>query len=276
MYRAKSSVGESICFFEPAMDESARQRRHLAADLRRAVERNEFTLLYQPQVSIQTGDVTGHEALLRWNHPVRGLISPDEFIPIAEETGAILEIGEWVLREACREARHWPAEQKVAVNISPVQFVQQGLVDRVRAVLVETGLSPSRLELEITETAIMTDKMGALHSLRQFKAMGVSIAIDDFGTGYSSLDTLHSFPFDKIKIDKSFLLRAESSPQARAIIRAVLALGRSLEIPVLAEGVENERQLAVLRHEGCDEAQGYYFGRPAPAPSLRLQNAVNS
>ena len=181
-----------------------------------------------------------------------------------------------MLREACIEARQWPVQMKVAVNLSPVQFLQPGLVDRVRAILVECGLSPNRLELEITETAIISDKLRALHCLRQFKAMGVKVALDDFGTGYSSLDTLHSFPFDKIKIDKSFLLRAEDSPQALAIVRTVLALGRSLSIPVLAEGVENERQLRILQSEGCDEAQGYYFGHPAPAPSLALPKAVNS
>jgi EAL domain-containing protein (putative c-di-GMP-specific phosphodiesterase class I) len=173
-----------------------------------------------------------------------------------------------VLRQACIEARNWPGEEKVAVNLSPVQFLQLDLVEVVRGVLLETGLPARRLELEITETAIIADKLRALHCLRQIKAMGVSVAIDDFGTGYSSLDTLQSFPFDKIKIDKSFLLRSEGSAQARAIIRAVLALGKSLDIPVLAEGVETESQLRVLEAEGCDEAQGYYFGRPAAAPSL--------
>lgn len=275
MYRAKCSMGETVCFFEPCMDETARQRRQIANDVRHAVEQGELTLLYQPQRSLRTGALSGYEALLRWNHPTRGMVPPDEFIPIAEETGAILDIGEWVLREACKEARHWPAEQKVAVNISPVQFLQQDLIERVRAIVVETGLSPLRLELEITETAIISDKLRALHCLRQFKAMGVSIAIDDFGTGYSSLDTLHSFPFDKIKIDKSFLAQAENSSQACAIIRAVLALGKSLEIPVLAEGVENANQMRLLKKEGCDQAQGYYLGRPALAPSLALREAAS-
>jgi EAL domain-containing protein (putative c-di-GMP-specific phosphodiesterase class I) len=173
-----------------------------------------------------------------------------------------------VLRQARIEARNWPGGEKVAVNLSPVQFLQLDLVEVVRGVLLETDLPARRLELEITETAIIADKLRALHCLRQIKAMGVSVAIDDFGTGYSSLDTLQSFPFDKIKIDKSFLLRSEGSAQARAIIRAVLALGKSLDIPVLAEGVETESQLRVLEAEGCDEAQGYYFGRPAAAPSL--------
>ncbi|WP_255406133.1 EAL domain-containing protein [Novosphingobium sp. CF614] len=276
MYRAKSTVGQTVCFFEPSMDESARARRQLANDLRHAISRGELRLLYQPQRSLKTGALSGYEALLRWHHAKRGVVPPDEFIPLAEETGEIFTIGEWVLQQACMEARRWPVEQKVAVNLSPVQFLQPGLVERVRAILIETGLSPRRLELEITETAIITDKLRALHCLRQIKAMGVSVAIDDFGTGYSSLDTLHSFPFDKIKIDKSFLSQAESSGQARAIIRAVLALGKSLDIPVLAEGVETESQLLVLQSEGCDEAQGYYFGRPAAAPSLDMDNAVNS
>lgn len=275
LHRTKSSIGHTVCFFEPDMDESARARRQLANDLRHAVPGGELRLLYQPQRSLKNGAISGYEALVRWHHPKRGLIPPAEFIPLAEETGDIFAIGDWVLREACAEARHWPETLKVAVNLSPVQFLQQGLIERFRAILVETGLSPSRLELEVTETAIITDKARALHCLRQFKAMGVSVAIDDFGTGHSSLDTLHAFPFDKIKIDKSFLLRAETSHQAMAIIRTVLSLGRSLAIPVLAEGVENESQLQVLESEGCDEAQGYYFGHPAAAPSLDLQNTVN-
>ncbi|MCJ2189039.1 bifunctional diguanylate cyclase/phosphodiesterase [Novosphingobium beihaiensis] len=275
LFRTKSSIGHTVCFFEPDMDENARARRQLAADLRHAVPNGELRLLYQPQRSLMTGRVSGYEALVRWHHPKRGPISPNDFIPLAEETGDIFAIGEWVLREACLEARNWDTPLKVAVNLSPVQFLQQELIERFRAILVETGLSPSRLELEITETAIITDKLRALHCLRQFKAMGVSVAIDDFGTGHSSLDTLHSFPFDKIKIDKSFLQRAETSPQALAIIRTVLSLGRSLSVPVLAEGVENENQLRMLESEGCDEAQGYYFGRPGPAPSLDLPLAAN-
>ncbi|WP_082010294.1 putative bifunctional diguanylate cyclase/phosphodiesterase [Novosphingobium malaysiense] len=272
--RAKASVGQTVCFFEAGMDETARKRRELAMDLRLAEERGEFELHYQPQVSLKTGELSGYEALLRWRHPRLGLVPPSEFIPLAEQTGDIIAIGEWVLRQACLEARNWPSPQKVAVNLSPVQFLQPGLVDRVRAILVECGHSPRQLELEITETAIITDKLRALHCLRQFKAMGVKIALDDFGTGYSSLDTLHSFPFDKIKIDKSFLSRSENNPQALAIIRTVLALGSSLQIPVLAEGVENESQLRMLECEGCDEAQGFYFGWPAPAPGLDAHEAA--
>ncbi|MYL98993.1 EAL domain-containing protein [Novosphingobium sp. FGD1] len=273
MYRAKATLGETVCFFETGMDESARERRQLASDLRQAAARGELSLLYQPQRSLHTGELAGYEALLRWTHPRRGLVSPAEFIPIAEETGEMIPLGEWVLRQACTEARTWPGGEKVAVNLSAIQFLQPDLVGMVRAILLETGLPARRLELEITETAIIHDKLRALHCLRGIKAMGVSVAIDDFGTGYSSLDTLQSFPFDKIKIDKSFLLKSEGSAQARAIIRAVLALGRSLEIPVLAEGIETEGQLRVLEAEGCDEGQGYYFGRPARAPSLESGQA---
>ncbi|HUD29168.1 MAG TPA: EAL domain-containing protein, partial [Novosphingobium sp.] len=272
MYRAKANLGERIAYYEPEMDETARARRQLSNDLRQAIDRAELSVLYQPQHCLATGELSGYEALLRWHHPSRGQVPPDEFIPIAEETGEIFRIGEWVLREACREAGQWPAGLKVAVNLSAVQLGQTEVVDIVRGILVETGLSPSRLELEITETAIIGDKLRALHLLRQIKGLGVSIAIDDFGTGYSSLDTLHSFPFDKIKIDKSFLLRSQNSAQARAIIKAVLALGQSLNVPVLAEGVETLDQLDLLREQGCDEAQGYYFGRPGASPSSLAEN----
>ncbi len=266
MYRAKASLGETICYYQAGMDEEARHRRLIANDLRQALARNEFHLLYQPQRSLRTQQISGHEALLRWRHPRLGHISPMEFIPIAEQTGEIIKIGEWVLRTACREAARWTSGDKVAVNLSPVQLLQPDLPEMVAGILVETGLPPRRLELEITETALISDKARALHSLRRIKALGVSVAMDDFGTGYSSLDTLHSFPFDKIKIDKSFLLQSGESHQAQAIIRAVLALGRSLGIPVLAEGVETLQQLQLLVDEGCDEAQGYLFGRPAALP----------
>lgn len=264
LYRAKSNPTESVCFYEARMDEAARDRRALAKDLWEAVKLDQFTLHYQVQKSVTTQEVMGYEALLRWKHPVRGNVSPADFIPVAEECGVIIDIGEWVLRTACAEAAKWPEHVRIAVNLSPVQLNGPDLVRKVHEILIETGLSPKRLELEITETTIIGDKVRALHLLRQIKALGVSIAIDDFGTGYSSLDTLNSFPFDKIKIDRSFLMEAEQSPQARAIIRAILALGKSLEVPVLAEGVETESQLGLLQSEGCDEAQGYYLGRPAP------------
>ena len=276
MYRAKAQLGDTICYYEPSMDENARARRKLANDLRQAIEREELTLLYQPQCFINDGRLSGYEALLRWQHPTSGVISPVEFIPIAEETGQILAIGEWVLREACREASNWPNSHRVAVNLSPIQLVQPELPALVTRILLETGLSPRRLELEITESAIITDKDRALHNLRQIKALGVAIAMDDFGTGYSSLDTLHSFPFDKIKIDKSFLLQSDQNEQARAIIRAVLALGQSLSIPVLAEGVETASHFDLLVNEGCQEAQGYYLGRPGEAPSVLVSHDSGS
>ncbi|MBT2245439.1 EAL domain-containing protein [Sphingobium sp. BHU LFT2] len=273
MYRAKATIGRQVCFYEQGMDEAARARRTLANDLREAVARDEFSLAYQVQKLVSTEAVVGYEALLRWQHPRDGWISPAEFIPIAEESGEILAIGEWVLRQACRDAANWPEPWRVAVNLSPVQLMHVDLIQIVTSALLESGLPAHRLELEITETALVSDKARALHILRQIKAIGVSIAMDDFGTGYSSLDTLNSFPFDKIKIDRSFLLDSETSHQARAIIRAVLALGHSLEVPVLAEGLETEDQLRLLRTEGCDEAQGYLWGRPTMSPSLEPERA---
>ena len=268
MYRAKADPIKSVCFYEQAMDEAARSRRHLASDLRKALEQGELDLHYQVQTAVATGTPIGFEALLRWRHPQRGAISPVEFIPLAEKNGLIQSIGEWALRSACAEAAGWDSQYKVAVNISPVQFVDADLPRLVHQVLVETGLPARRLELEITETAIFADKNRALHMLRRIKSLGVSIAIDDFGTGYSSFETLRAFPFDKIKLDRSFMSEVEASPQARAIIRAILALGRSLDIPVLAEGVETRNQLAFLRAEGCDEAQGFLLGRPIPREAL--------
>jgi diguanylate cyclase (GGDEF)-like protein len=264
MYRAKLDVTRTICFYESRMDETARARRALARDPRQASERGELDLHYQVQISIRTGDICGYEVLLRWNHPTQGAIPPLEFIPIAEESGAIIAIGEWVLRRACQEAASWDRPYKIAVNLSPVQLAHADLAKLVHEILLETGLPANRLELELTETTLVADKTRTLHILRQIKALGVTIAIDDFGTGYSSLDTLRSFPFDKIKLDRSFMSEVEHSLQAKAIVRAVLTLGKSLDIRVLAEGVETDCQLAILRAEGCDEAQGYLLGRPQP------------
>lgn len=282
LYRAKLAPqtvpADKVCFYAADMDEAARDRRALAKDLQQALANEEFRVFYQVQKSVKTREITGYEALIRWKHPTRGFVSPADFISVAEESGAIVEMGAWVLRTACREAARWNTPVRIAVNLSPVQLADVNLIGTVRSVLAETGLAPDRLELEITESMIIDDKLTALHILRQIKALGVTIAIDDFGTGYASLDTLNAFPFDKIKIDRSFLMEADKSPQARAIVRAVLALGRSLNIPVLAEGVETEAQLAILREEGCDEAQGYLLGRPAeeiqPAlPPVRLSAA---
>ncbi|UVK47846.1 EAL domain-containing protein [Mesorhizobium sp. AR07] len=274
MYRAKNDVTRAVCFYESAMDETARARRALATDLRQAIDRGELSLHYQVQTSVPTGATCGYEALLRWAHPVHGMIPPVEFIPIAEENGSIMAIGEWVLRTACRQAASWDNGHKIAVNLSPVQFAHADLAKLVHQILIETGLSPKRLELELTESTIVADKVRTLHVLRQIKALGVTIAIDDFGTGYSSLDTLRSFPFDKIKLDRSFMADVERSPQAKAIIRAVLTLGRSLDIPVLAEGVETHVQLTILQVEGCNEAQGYFLGRPKPIDQILLPGST--
>ncbi|WP_049116503.1 putative bifunctional diguanylate cyclase/phosphodiesterase, partial [Burkholderia cepacia] len=264
MYRAKASVAQSICFYEPAMDLIVRARRSLAADLRRAVADNQLSVHYQVQTSLTTGEIRGYEALLRWQHATLGTIPPTEFIPLAEENGVILEIGAWVLREACARAATWEPPYTVSVNVSAVQFMHADLTALVADVLEETGLPASRLQLELTESTIFAGRERALDTLRQIKALGVSIALDDFGTGYSSLDTLRSFPFDRIKLDQSFVADAEAKPQDRAIIRAVLALGKSLGIPILAEGIETRDQLVLLADEGCDEAQGFLLGRPAP------------
>jgi diguanylate cyclase (GGDEF)-like protein len=273
MYRAKEAISSGGCFFSSEMDDCVRLRRSLARDLREAIDRGQLELFYQVQTSLTTSAVVGYEVLLRWNHPERGFIPPAQFIPIAEETGLIIQIGEWVIEAACRDAASWPEPYRVAVNVSGVQFSQGDLPTVVHAALFKSGLAPSRLELEITETVLISDLDRALAILRRLKGLGVSIAMDDFGTGYSSLSTLKAFPFDKIKIDRSFIEQVESQPQARSIIRAILALGRSLEIPVLAEGVETSGHLAFLRDEGCDEAQGYLLGLPGPLVDIPALNA---
>ncbi|MDQ8029505.1 MAG: EAL domain-containing protein [Brevundimonas sp.] len=263
MYRAKGSLTTDICFYEGAMDEAVRQRRRITLGLRDALENDRFELHYQLQASVETGDVTGFEALLRWKQADGSYISPADFIPLAEETGLILPIGEWVLRRACSEAASWDKPHRIAVNLSPVQLSHVDLPRLVHQILIETGLSPNRLELEITETAMISDMERTTHILRQLKLLGVSVAMDDFGTGYSSLSTLRAFPFDKIKLDRTFMSELDGGPQSKAIIRAVLALGESLDIPILAEGVETQEQLVFLREQGCDEVQGYLLGRPS-------------
>lgn len=268
MYRAKADVSQAVCFYEPSMDEVVRARRSLANELREAMLRNQLAIHYQVQTSVATREIVGYEALLRWEHPERGFIPPAEFIPIAEENGLIIQLGEWVLRTACLEAASWNPPYKVSVNVSPVQFAHVDLHKVIVEALLMSGLPADRLELELTETTIFANKERSLHILRQIKALGVKVALDDFGTGYSSLDTLRSFPFDKIKLDRSFIIEVESSLQAKAIIRAVLALGQSLAIPVLAEGIETEGQLELLKHEGCNEVQGYLLGRPAPLDQI--------
>ncbi|WP_292041651.1 MULTISPECIES: bifunctional diguanylate cyclase/phosphodiesterase [unclassified Brevundimonas] len=262
MYRAKASLHDKVCFYEKAMDEAVRHRRRVTQGLREALEQEQFQIYYQPQVSVSGGDITGYEALLRWPQADGSFVPPDQFIPVAEDSGLILPIGEWVLRRACQEAMLWDKPLRLAVNLSPVQLGHADLPRLVQQILLETGLSPSRLELEITETAMISDMVRSTHILRQLKALGVSIAMDDFGTGYSSLSTLRAFPFDKIKLDRAFMTELGGSPQSRAIIRAVLTIGESLNIPVLAEGVETPDQLDFLREQGCDEVQGFLLGRP--------------
>jgi EAL domain-containing protein (putative c-di-GMP-specific phosphodiesterase class I) len=211
-----------------------------------------------------SGEFVGLEALVRWSNPARGMVSPGTFIPLAEETGLIMPIGEWVLREACREAASWPRPLRIAVNLSPIQFRHGDLPGLVLAVLLETGLAPDRLELEITEGVLVEDVARAVSILQRLKALGVRIAMDDFGTGYSSLSYLQAFPFDKMKIDQSFISNIGTNAQSAAIVRAVIGLARGLNLPVLAEGVETSDQLAFLSKEDCDEAQGYFLGRPLP------------
>ena len=263
LYRAKAEGRGKTSFFDIEMDTRLHERRALQLELRSALARNELSLVYQPQ-SQMNGEMVGMEALVRWKNPTRGTVSPGVFIPLAEESGLIISIGEWILREACREAASWPRPLGIAVNISPIQFRHGDLPGLVLAVLMETGLAASRLELEITEGVLVEDFSRAVAILGRLKALGVRIAMDDFGTGYSSLSYLQAFPFDKIKIDQYFIAKVGTNPQSAAIVRAVIGLARGLQLPVLAEGVETEEQLAFLSKEACDEVQGYFVGRPFP------------
>jgi diguanylate cyclase (GGDEF)-like protein/PAS domain S-box-containing protein len=265
LYRAKSEGRGMFRFFEPDMSARIQARRALELDLRQALGGGEFHLVYQPQVQAMTGMPSGFEALLRWTHPERGLVPPSEFIPLAEETGLILPIGEWVLRSACLEAARWPEPLKVAVNLSPVQFKNRGLVAMVVQALAQSGLPPHRLELEITEQVLMQDDDVTIAMLHELRALGIRIAMDDFGVGYSSLSYLRSFPFDKIKIDRSFIADIERNKDNVAIVRAMAGLGASLNIETSAEGVETPDQLAIIRSCGCTEVQGYLISAPRPA-----------
>jgi predicted signal transduction protein with EAL and GGDEF domain len=269
LYRAKTEGRNTYRFFEAKMGAEVRDRRLLEHDLRLAIARGQLRLAYQPQLEAGTREVTGFEALLRWNHATRGEISPSVFIPIAEETGAILQIGDWVLKTACSEAATWTRPLKVAVNVSAVQLHNTNFVQELHQILLDTGLPPGRLEIEITETALVRDFNRTLMMLRQIKALGVGIAMDDFGTGYSSLSNLRAFPFDRIKIDRSFIKSVNANGQAATIVRAVLGLGRGLGLPVLAEGVETGAELKFLQDESCDQVQGYLLGRPAAITSFR-------
>ncbi|MBI5318765.1 EAL domain-containing protein [Bradyrhizobium sp.] len=268
MYRGKSRQRGLITRYHQQMDDKARARRALARDLQGATERGELLLHYQLQTSLHDGRICGAEALMRWHHPKRGMISPAEFIPLAEETEAISGMGEWALRSACRDAAEGRIPGTVAVNLSPLQFERDDLAETIHAILLETGLSPKRLEVEVTESTVMSDQTRGLHILRKLKSMGISVAMDDFGTGYSSLATLHAFPFDKIKLDQSFVKRLPEDAAAAAIVRTVLALGTSLGIPVLAEGIETEAQWQFLAREGCAKGQGYLFAKPQSLAQL--------
>jgi diguanylate cyclase len=269
LYRAKNEGRGTYRFFEASMGAAVRDRRLLEHDLRNAIPRGELRLVYQPQKDIRDGRVIGFEALLRWKHATRGEIAPAEFIPVAEESGIILQIGEWVLRAACSEAAIWTQPLTVAVNVSAVQIHNANFAHVLHEILFETGLAPRRLELEVTETALVRDLNRALATLRRIKILGVRIAMDDFGTGYSSLSNLRAFPFDKIKIDSSFIKSVNVNDQAAAIVRSVLGLGRALRLPVLAEGVETTAELEFLENELCDEAQGYLLGRPGDIEGFR-------
>ncbi|EKF60026.1 diguanylate cyclase [Agrobacterium albertimagni AOL15] len=273
MYRAKSAGSNNICFYDQSMDQAARERSALAMDMRAGFQRNEFQLYFQKQNDTQTGEVVGFEVLLRWAHPTRGMVSPSEFIPIAERTGFISELGDWVLLQACLEAVKWRNPLKIAVNVAPKQLANSALPERVREILDVSGLDPARLELEITESGIIADQQHALLIIRQLKAVGVKIAMDDYGTGYSSLSTLQLFPFDKIKIDRGFIDSVVENRQSAAIVRSTLILAQSLDIPVLAEGVENVEHLRFLQEEGCQQVQGFLYGKPQPLSEL--QDIVN-
>jgi diguanylate cyclase (GGDEF)-like protein/PAS domain S-box-containing protein len=266
MYQAKENGRQSYQFFKTAMNVRAVERQSIEENLRRALERQEFSLHYQPKINLRTGEITGAEALIRWTHPIRGPVSPAQFIPVAEDCGLILPIGNWVLREACKQARAWVDAglplSTMAVNISSMEFRDDNFLENVFAVLEETGLNPRSLELELTESVLMKRAESAASVLQTLRAKGVQVAVDDFGTGYSSLSYLRKFPIDALKIDQSFVRQITSAPDDTTIVTAVISMGRSLKLRVVAEGVETHEELAFLQAHMCDEAQGYYFSRP--------------
>ncbi|WP_211314150.1 putative bifunctional diguanylate cyclase/phosphodiesterase [Humitalea rosea] len=268
LYRAKAEGRGTWRFFEPGMDAEILKRRQFEAELRRALIEEQFELHYQPLLAAEPQALVGFEALVRWRHPRRGLVQPGEFIPLAEEIGLIKSIGAWVLRKACADAAKWPSHIKIAVNLSPLQFMDGDPVRDVELALAASGLPAERLELEITESVLLQDNETTLSSLHRLHAMGVRISMDDFGTGYSSLSYLRRFPFDKIKIDRSFVHALAQDTGSIAIVRAVIGLGKALGMDVLAEGVETAEQLRILKLEGCDELQGYLFSRPQPVQDV--------
>ena len=269
LYRAKEAGRGTYAFFEESLNQRAQQRRQLESDLRLAIERDEFELYYQPLFDVERNRICSFEALLRWQHPTRGMIAPDEFVPIAEDTGLIVPIGAWAIRHACREAASWPAHVRVGVNVSPVQFHRGGLNETVLLALADSGLPPQRLEIEITESIFLEGGEATLRLLHSLRSLGVRIALDDFGTGYSSLSYLQSFPFDKLKIDRSFIQNLLTRQGASAIVRAITELARALNIETTAEGVEETAQLTELRAHGCSSVQGYLFAEPMTAEEVR-------
>jgi EAL domain-containing protein (putative c-di-GMP-specific phosphodiesterase class I) len=268
LYRAKSQGRGTFSFFEQEMDIRLQARRLLEKDLRGALQAGEFEVYYQPLFDILAGRISGFEALLRWHHPARGMVPPDEFIPLAEETGLIVQISDWVLRQACAESALWPPAMKVAVNLSPVQFKSRGLLESVLGALAAGSLSPDRLELEITESVQLEVGDTTEATLHKLRSLGIRIALDDFGTGYSSLSYLRSFPFDKIKIDRSFTKNLSAGGDACAIVRTITRLAKDLGMSTTAEGVETQHDLDFLREIGCTEIQGYLISPAVPAHAV--------
>ena len=273
LYRAKAEGRGAFRFFSPEMDRRLQERRLLIQDLRSALSRDELILFFQPFVSAETGAVSGCETLLRWRHPERGMVSPAEFIPLAEESGLILPIGAWIIEAACREATRWPSHLCVSVNISPVQFRNRDLPETILKALITTRLAPSRLEVEVTETVLIEDANAALDILRRIRALGVRVALDDFGTGYSSLSYLRRFPFDKLKIDRSFVQQLDTRRDSQIIVQAIRDIAYGLNMTITAEGVETPEQAEQLRATGCEELQGFLYSEPKPANELRLDQA---
>jgi EAL domain-containing protein (putative c-di-GMP-specific phosphodiesterase class I) len=268
MYHAKENGRESFQFFKPAMNVRAVERQWTEESLRNALERGEFTLHYQPKISVKTGEITGAEALLRWTHPTRGPVSPAQFIPVAEECGLIVPIGNWVLREACRQARAWVDAGvplgSMAVNVSAMEFRNENFLQGVFNILEKTGLDPRLLELELTESVMMKHAESTESIFKALRARGIQLAVDDFGTGYSSLSYLRKFPIDALKIDRSFVHEIATDPDKAAIVSTIINMGQNLKLRVVAEGVETQEELTFLRDHKCDESQGYFFSRPVP------------
>jgi EAL domain-containing protein (putative c-di-GMP-specific phosphodiesterase class I) len=275
MYHAKEHGKNNFQFYQADMNASALERLELERDLRHALEQQEFILYYQPQFSGNGQRLTGVEALLRWQHPVRGLVPPDDFIPVLEEIGLVVQVGDWVLAESCRQLKSWHASKirvpKISVNLSARQFTEGALAQRIAAILEDSGVAPACVELELTESILMQDVASALRTLNDLKSLGLCIAIDDFGTGYSSLNYLKQFPIDVLKIDRSFVDGLPQGEQDAQIARAIIAMAHSLNLSVIAEGVETQAQLDFLRIHDCDEVQGYLLGRPMPAHQFAAQ-----